>query len=132
METTWPGTACEGLRPEPANPGTRADDGGLAVLVQDIADVLRQRGYHVRKPITCTVEDGFLPQVVVKVDAITYLNISCRSPFLSCTWHASKLVAGRHDGVEVLRLFCGELTAENIVEASLTALDLPWRPSGRA
>ncbi len=65
----------------------------------------------------------------MKVDATTYLNISCPSPVLSGTWRASKLVAGRQDVVEELNLLDGELTAENVVEASLSALELPWRPS---
>ncbi len=62
METESPGVACEGSHPEPASSEARTVDGGLAELVQDIAEVPRQRGYHVGRPITCSVENGSSPR----------------------------------------------------------------------
>ncbi|MCI3928052.1 hypothetical protein [Streptomyces sp. AN091965] len=132
MDKQNPGVACERLRPEPTSPETCAADGRLAALVRGIAEVLSQRGYHVGQAITCTVEDGFFPQVVVKVDASTYLNISWHEPALSCTWRATRLVAGRQEMVEELNLNGCEFTAEEIVEASLSALALPSRQRWRA
>ncbi|GHE43471.1 hypothetical protein GCM10018785_11270 [Streptomyces longispororuber] len=110
-------------------PDGRSDGAGgrLACLIQHIADSLHRRGYRVQQVIEHSVEDGFGPQVVVKVAAATYINISCRNPPATTGWCAVKLTGSERVLCEELCLSGGgkAATADEIVDAGLKALDLP-------